>query len=166
MFRFIKEIILTGLAFLSSLVSTTPLICISMSNEAWKVRPGVINLNCNEPLFYPFSIKTSKYGGSFNNINDPYAKICVPDAVKDLNVKVFNSMSRTNETRHIKWHESCRCKCRLDTGVCNNKQRWNDHKCRCECKELVDKGICDKGYTWILVIASVNVMNHAMLVSI
>ena len=117
-------------------------------------------------LIYPFSIKTSKYGGSFNNINDPYAKICVPDAVKDLNVKVFNSMSRTNETRHIKWHESCRCKCRLDTGVCNNKQRWNDHKCRCECKELVDKGICDKGYTWILVIASVNVMNHAMLVSI
>ena len=75
-------------------------------------------------------------------------------------------MSRTNETRHIKWHESRRCKCRLDAGVCNNKQRWNDHKCRCECKELVDKGVCDKGYTWILVTASVNVINHAMLVSI
>ena len=91
MFRFIKEIILTGLAFLSSLVSTTPLSCISMSNKAWKVRPEFINLHCNESLFYPFSIKTSKYGGSFNNINDPYAKICVPDAVKDLNVSIqFN----------------------------------------------------------------------------
>ena len=71
--------------------------------------------------------------------------MCVPDVVKNLNVKVFNLMSRTNETRHIKWHETCKCKCRLDASVCNNKQRWNDNKCRCECKELIDKGVCDKG---------------------
>ena len=57
-------------------------------------------------------------------------------------------MSRTNEARHIKWHEMCKCKCRLDASVCNNKQRWNDDKCRCECKELIDKGVCDKGYAW------------------
>ena len=57
-------------------------------------------------------------------------------------------MSRTNETRHIKWHETCKCKCRLDASVCNNKQRWNDDKCRCECKELIDKGVCDKGSIW------------------
>ena len=57
-------------------------------------------------------------------------------------------VSRTNETRHIKWHETCKCKCRLDASVCNNKQRWNDDKCRCECKELIDKGVCDKGYAW------------------
>ena len=44
-------------------------------------------------------------------------------------------MPRTNETRHIKWHESCNCKCcRLDASVCNNKQRWNKDKCRCECR--------------------------------
>ena len=57
-------------------------------------------------------------------------------------------MSRTNETRHIEWHETCKCKCRLDASVCNNKQRWNDDKCRCECKELIDKGVCDKGFIW------------------
>ena len=57
-------------------------------------------------------------------------------------------MSRTNETRHIKWHETCKCKCRLDASVCNNKQLWNDDKCWCECKELIDKGVCDKGYAW------------------
>ena len=74
--------------------------------------------------------------------------MCVPDVVKNLNFKVFNLMSRTNETRHIKWHETCKCKCRLDASVCNNKQRWNDDKCRCECKELIDKGVCDKGYIW------------------
>ena len=104
-----------------------------MNNQARKVRPKIVNLNSNEPVFYPFSIKTSKFGGSYNNINDPYAKICVPDAVKDLNVKVFNPMSRTNETRDIKWHESCKCECRLDACVCNNKKRWNDDKCHCEC---------------------------------
>ena len=57
-------------------------------------------------------------------------------------------MSRTNEARHIKWHEMCKCKCRLDASVCNNKQRWNDDKCRCECKELIDKGVCGKRYAW------------------
>ena len=41
-----------------------------------------------------------------------------------------------------------KCKCRLDASVCNNKQYWNDDKCRCECKELIDKGVCDKGYAW------------------
>ena len=55
-------------------------------------------------------------------------------------------MSRTNETRHIKWHETCKCICRLDAMICNNKQRWNNDKCGCECKELIDKGACDKGY--------------------
>ena len=57
-------------------------------------------------------------------------------------------MSRTNETRHIERHETCKCKCRLDASVCNNKQRWNGDKCRCECKELIDKGLCDKGSIW------------------
>ena len=55
--------------------------------------------------FFSFSIKTSKCSGSCNNINDLYVKLCVPDVVKNLNVKVFNLMSRTNETRHIEWHD-------------------------------------------------------------
>ena len=131
MFVFIKKIFLTGWAFLSSLLSTTPLSCISMNNQVCKVRPEIIAVNNNEPVFYPFNIKRSKCSSSCNNINDPYAKICVSDAVKNLNVKVFNPVSRTNETRHIKWHETCKCECRLDASVFNNKQRWNDDKCRC-----------------------------------
>ena len=74
-----------------------------------------------EHVFYPFSIKTSKCSGSCNNINNPYAKLCIPDAVKSLNVKIFNLLSRTNEARHIKWHKTCKCKCRLDASVCNSK---------------------------------------------
>ena len=119
-----------------------------MTNKECKVRPEIVNVSSHEPLFHPFSTKASKCSGSCNNINYPYAKICTPDAVKDWNLKVLNLMSRTNEARHIKWHELFKCKCRLDPSVCNDKQRWNDDKCRCECKELIDKGVCDKGYTW------------------
>ena len=148
MFVFIKKVFHIGSLFLWSLLSTTLLSCISMNNQACKARPGIININSNEPVFCPFSIKTSTCSGSFNNINDPYAKICVPDVVKDLNVKLFNLMLRTNETRYIKWHETCKCKCRLDASVCNNKQRWNDDKSRCKCNELIDKAVCEKRYAW------------------
>ena len=128
MFQFIKKNFLIGSTFLTTI---DLLSYISMNYQAYKVRPETINVNSNEPVFYPFNIKASKCSGSCNNINYPYAKICVPEAVKDLNVKVFNLMSRTNETRHIKLHETCKCKCRLDASVCNNEQRSNDDKCQC-----------------------------------
>ena len=57
-------------------------------------------------------------------------------------------MLLTNETRHTEWHETCKCICRLNGIICNNKQRWNKDKCRCECKELINKGVCDKGFIW------------------
>ena len=98
--------------------------------------------------FFLFSIETSKCSSSCNNINYPYAKICVPDVIKNLNVKLFNLMSRTNETTFIEWHETCKCECKFGENVCNNKQRWNKNKCRYECKELIDKKVCDKGFIW------------------
>ena len=102
MLVFIKKVFYIGLLFLSSLVGTTSLNCILMKNQECKVGPEIINVNSNEPVFYPFSIKTSKCSGSCNDINDPHAKICVSNVIKDLNVKVFNLMSRTSGTRHIK----------------------------------------------------------------
>ena len=101
MFGFIKKVFFTGLTVLPTLMSVNSLSCISTTNQECKGRPEIINVNSDEPEFYPFSIKTSKCGGSCNNINDPYAKKCVPDVVKNLNIKVFNLMSRTNETRRI-----------------------------------------------------------------
>ena len=94
-----------------------------MNNQERKTRPEVVNVNGDEPVFFPISIKISKCSGICNNVNDPYANICVPDIVKNLNVKVFNLLSRTNETRYIEWHEICNCKYRLDANVCNNKKR-------------------------------------------
>ena len=87
----LKKAFFAGLTILSSVnplnaipLSATPLKCVSMTNQECKVRPQIVNINSDEPVFYPFSIKTSKCSGSCNNINDPYAKMCVPDVVKNL----------------------------------------------------------------------------------
>ena len=73
-----------------------------MNNQECQIRPEIININSNEPFFYPYSIKVNKCSGSCNIINDPYSKLCIFDVVKNMNVKVFNLMSKINETRHVK----------------------------------------------------------------
>ena len=60
---------------------------VSMNNQECKVRPEIISINSNEPSFYPYSVKISKCSGSCNNINDPYAKLFIPDVAKNMNVK-------------------------------------------------------------------------------
>ena len=100
MWRFIKQsfaVITTffNLSYVNSLKS------ISMNNQEYKARPKIIDVNNNEPVFYPSSIKVNKCSGSWSNINDPYAKLCVPDITKNINAKVLNLLSRINETRQI-----------------------------------------------------------------
>ena len=102
MFKFIKEIFISTITFFGSLSSVNPLECVSMNNQECKVGPEIFNVNSNEPLFYPFSIKASRCRGSRNNINDPYAKLSVSDVLKNVNIKVFNLMSRQNETKEYK----------------------------------------------------------------
>ena len=152
--------------YFGNLSNVNSLECVSMKNQKCKARPEIVDINSNNPILYPFSIKINKCSDNCNNINDPYARICVPDTVKDLNVKVFNLMTLTNKTRHIKWHESCKCICRLNKIICNSKQRWNEDKCRCECKELIDKEYVIKDLFGILVTVNVNVINLVVLVNI
>ena len=94
---FVKKMFLIGLTILSGLTNTNSLSFISMNNEECKWRSQIVNVNGDEPVFFAFRIKTSKCSGSCNNINYPFAKIYVPGFVKNLNVKLFNLMSRTNE---------------------------------------------------------------------
>ena len=143
-FEFVKKIFFCRINNFSKFNEHKFVELYSMNNQECKVRPQIVNVNSDEPVIFPFSIKTSKYSGNCNNINDPYAKICVADVKKNLTVKVFNLMLGTNETRHIEWHETCR----TDASVCNKKQHWNDDKSWCEYKELIDKGVCDKGFVW------------------
>ena len=84
---FVSVIMLFG----CNLSSVNLLEYISMNNQECKVRPKVVNVDSNEPVFYPFSIKTSICSGSCNNINDPYAKFCVPDVLKNINIIVLSS---------------------------------------------------------------------------
>ena len=100
-FGFIKQVFFVGLNILSDFTNSNSLSCILMNNQECKTKPQVVHVDGYEPVFFPFSTKTSKCSGSCNHINYPYAKICVPDIVKNLNVKVFNLMLRTNKTRHI-----------------------------------------------------------------
>ena len=65
-----------------------------------------MNINSNNPFFYPYSIEVKRQR-MWNNVN---------------------------EIRHIEWHEACKCKCRLDASICNNKHRWKEDKCGCQCR--------------------------------
>ena len=92
-----KKFFFLGITVLSNFTNaSSSLSCISIKNQECETRPEVININSDNPIFYPFSIKINKCSGNCNNVNDPYAKICVPDIIKNLNVKVFNLMSRIN----------------------------------------------------------------------
>ena len=123
MFGFIKKCFFTAIT-LFNLSNLNSLECVSMNNQECKRRTEIINLNTNEPMFYPYSIKINRCKGSCKTINNPYAKICVPDQIKNTNVKVFNLLSRTNETSHIKLHKTCKCKCRLDVTNLVKKNRF------------------------------------------
>ena len=98
MFQFIKKVFFIGLKILPDFTNTSSLSCISMKNQECKARPQIVDVNSNNPIFYPFSIKTIKCSGNRNNINDSYSKNCVPDVVKNLNIKARNLMSRTKKT--------------------------------------------------------------------
>ena len=95
-----------------------------MNNQAYKVRPEIINVNSNEPVLYPFSIKTSKCSGSCNNINDPYSKMCVPDADEYLN------------------HRNCTCRKRLVDKLAEECNENIDEEKLSEIFEHGNKCIC------------------------
>ena len=75
MFKFIKQLFISTMMFFGSLSNINPLECISIKNQECKVRAEIVNVNSNNPILYPFSIKTSECSGNCNNINDPYARI-------------------------------------------------------------------------------------------
>ena len=102
-----------GLTIWSSFMRANLLICTSMNNQECKTRPQVVNVNGDKIVFLTFSVKITKCSGSCSNTNHPYAEICVYGVVRNLNVKVFNQISRTNETRHIEWHETCKWECKF-----------------------------------------------------
>ena len=114
-------------------------------------RPKILDVNegVGKALFYPYNVQVNKCSGSCNTLDNPIEKLCVPNVIKGLNMKVYNFLTMLNETRNVLWHESCKCVCKLNSSVCNNKQIWNSNTCRCDCNEDFAGIInCAKGYTW------------------
>ena len=64
-----------------------------------------------------------------------WQKLCVPNVVKRVNMKVYYILMRLNETRNVLLHESCKCVGRLNSSVCNSKQIWNSDTCKGDCNE-------------------------------
>ena len=144
MFGIIKEALMLVLISAANLFVSADCLtkCISLKNRECKAREVVVN---NEYMTFPYNIKVNKCIGSCNNITNPYSKVCIPDIIKYITVKIFDLISQQNTTKQTKWHESCECVCRLNLIACNNKQKWNEDKCRCEC--LFDKK-CDHDFVW------------------
>ena len=108
-----------------------------------------VNEGVGEALFYPYNVLVNKCSGSCNTLDDPMAKMCVPDIIKNVNMKVYNVLMRLSETRNLLWHESFKCVCRLNSSVCNSKQIWNSDTCSCDCNEdFAGIMTCDKRYMW------------------
>ena len=125
--------------------------CVSVVNQKCMPRPKIFDVNegVGEALFYPYNVQVNKCSGSCNTINNPMAKLCVPNVIKGVNMQVYNFLMRLNETHNVLWHESCKCVCKLNSSVCNNKQIWNSDTCRCDCNEDFAGVVgCDKGYMW------------------
>ena len=97
----VKQVFVSAITFFGyNLSSMNPLEFVTINNRECKVRPEILNVNSNEPIFHLFSIWTSKCRGSCNSINDIYAKLRVPNVLKNLSIKVFNLMPTSNERRH------------------------------------------------------------------
>ena len=136
---------------LFSILKVSALECVSVINQKCIPRPKILDVNegIDEALLYRYNVLVNKCSGSCNTLDNPMSKICVPKVSKNVNMQVYNFLMMLNETRNVLWHESCKCVCKLDSSICNNKQIWNSDTCRCDCKEDFAGIInCTKGYMW------------------
>ena len=92
----------------------------SVINQKCMPRPKILDVNegVGEVLFYPYNGLVNQCSGSCNTLDNPMTKLCVPNVIKRVNMQVYNFLMRLN----VLWHESCKCVCKLNSSVCNNKQ--------------------------------------------
>ena len=136
---------------LFSVIKTRALECVSVITRKCMPRNKILDVNegVGEALFYPYNVLVNKCSRSCDTINDPMARLCVPNIIKRVNMKVYNFLMRLNETCNVLWHESGKCVCKLNSSVCNNKQIWNSDTCRCDCNaDFANIINCTKGYMW------------------
>ena len=77
----------------------------------------------NKDMAYAYKIKVNRYVGSCNDINNPHSRVCIPDIVKNVTVKMFDLMNLENTTKQVEFHESCKCVCKINPSVCSEKKK-------------------------------------------
>ena len=87
---------------------------VALNNQPCQPRQTLINLNLDELYYYPFVVSVSKCGGSCNTIDDPFGRICVPNKIEDINLKLFNMINGINESKTLSKHVSCECRYKFD----------------------------------------------------
>ena len=132
-FRTYRMRVINLLIGLFGIINTKALECVSVVNQKCIPRPKILDVN--EAKFYPYNVLVNKCSGSCNTFDNPMAKLCVPNVIKRVNMQVYNFLMMLNETRNVLWHESCKCICKLNSSVCNNKQIWNGDACKCDCNK-------------------------------
>ena len=126
---FIKQTFVVLVMVLLGFFGLLAIKCASMNNQACLVRPTLINSNPDKLHYYPFIIILDRCDGSFNTVEYPFGRLCVPNKIEDMNLKVFDMIKGKNEPKQMK-HISCECRCEFDLGKCNSKQKWNNDKCK------------------------------------
>ena len=104
---------------LFSILKVRAIECVSVVNQKCMPRPKILNVNegIGEALFYPYNVQVNKCSGSCDTLDNPMSKICVPKIIKNVNMKVYNFLTRLNETRNVLWHESCKCVCSISISI-------------------------------------------------
>ena len=136
---------------LFSIIKTRALECVSLINRKCMPRLKILDVNegVGEALFYAYNMLVNKCSGSCDTLDNPMTKLCVPNIIKRVNMKVYNFLMRLNETRNVLWNESSKCVCKLNSSVCNSKQIWNSDTCRCDCNvDFASIINCTKRYMW------------------
>ena len=128
--------------------SKVTLKCVSLNNPPCQAKPTLVDITSYDILFYPFTGSLHKCSGSCNTIDDSYARVRVPNKLKNMNAKVFHLMLGVYSKGFLVQHELCQCKCSLNESVCKSKQKRNHDDYPCNCKKLNGWGPCKYDYMW------------------
>ena len=104
---------------LFSIIKTKALECVSVVNQKCIPRFKILDVNegVGEALFYLYNVLVNKCSGSSDMLDNPMAKLCIPNIIKRRNMKLYNFLMRLNETPNVLWPKSCKCVCRLNSSV-------------------------------------------------
>ena len=115
--------------------------CILLKDQKCDVKKVIVD---NDYMTFPYKINIERCIRSCNNLTNPYSKVCFPDVIKNISVKVFDLISQQNKLREVNFHESCKFDCLLNETVCNDKQKWDGDNCKWECLKIEN---CDIGFS-------------------